>query len=627
MCGITGFVDTIGKSEEHVLRKMVDTLKHRGPDDAGCMLDVHKGCQIGFGHARLSIIDLSYSGHQPMHFKNFSIVFNGEVYNYQEIKEELKKLNHEFISETDTEVILHAFSEWGESCVERFIGMFSFAIFDRNNSKIHLCRDRAGVKPLFYYWKNGIFLFGSELKTFQRHPAFEKEICLDALGMYFEYGYVPFPNCIFKGANKLSPGHWLIFDLETKTFFTRKYWDVLDYYNQPKNYVSYEEALEEVEKLLKSSFEYRMVADVPVGVFLSGGYDSTAVAAILQKNRKEKLKTFTIGFEDANYNEAPFAREVANFLGTDHTEYYCKYQEAKEIIPNLSYFYDEPFADSSAIPTTLVCQLAKKKVSVVLSADAGDEIFFGYSKDYKISSLYKFLSHIPNFLQSSIFSLLHSTFKIGSGYSDRLEDYAWLFCELKESGSLLNPLLRRFSYLTRPFFLKRALKAPLASKSSFDKLLDLDHIDCILAINYLTCLTDDMLVKVDRAAMSCSLEGRDPLLDHRLIQYVASLPTEYKFDGITMKRILKDIVHKYVPKKMMDRPKSGFGIPIYDWLRKDLNFYLEDYCSPQKVKLSNLFNDQKVSLAIENFNKGVKTEQTFIWQLLIFQMWYERWMK
>lgn len=628
MCGITGFIDTRGKSTDNHLRRMVASFKHRGPDDDGQLFESHNNSQIGLGHVRLSIIDLSACGHQPMHFKKLSIVFNGEIYNFKEIKQELVELGHQFVSEADTEVVLHAFDQWGKACVSKFIGMFAFSIYDREQNKLILCRDRAGVKPLYYYWNKGTFLFGSELKTFHEHPAFEKQIDLDSLGLYFRYGYVPSPYCIFKNCFKLDPGHWLIFDLKQNTFKLEKYWALLDTYKRPKLSISYPDAVDSLEQLLISACNYRMVADVPVGVFLSGGYDSTAVASILQCNRSEKIKTFTIGFEDAKYNEAPYAKDISNYLGTDHTEYYCKDKEAKEIIPNLTFYYDEPFADSSAIPTTLVSQLAKKKVSVALSADAGDEVFFGYQKDYRIAHLYKILSIVPKSFRNRLFGILKTTCHIGADLSSKLKNLSVLFGELRESTDLLNPLMKGFGYFTRPNFLKQSLSCiPLNAKCSFDLSLDLHHIDYILAIDYLTCLSDDMLVKVDRATMSCSLEGREPLLDHRLAEFASQLPTNYKFDGKIMKKILKDVVYKYVPKNMMDRPKSGFGIPIFDWLRDDLSFYLEEYCNPEKLKASPYFNEPVVTKAIEQFKEGSFMQRTFIWQLLVFQMWNERWMK
>ncbi|NQV74416.1 MAG: asparagine synthase (glutamine-hydrolyzing), partial [Bacteroidetes bacterium] len=398
MCGISGFVDFKKQLDKESLKGMVHSTTHRGPDDSGCEFYSNQAEHIGLGHNRLAIIDLTAAGHQPMHFDDLSIVFNGEIYNFGEIKDELTKAGHSFKSHSDTEVILHAYKEWGNSCVDRFIGMFAFAIYDRGCSSIILFRDRAGVKPLYYYWNNDLFLFGSELKSFSKIGNFIKEIDFDAVNLFMDYGYVPAPFSIFKNCMKLYPGHILILDLSGKNYTISKYWDVADYYRLPKLKISYEEAKTKLESLLISAFNYRMISDVPVGVFLSGGFDSTAVAAILQKGRKEKIKTFTIGFQEGN-NEAPYAKDIASYLGTDHTEYYCSIREAQDILPLLPYYYDEPFADSSAIPTILVSRIAKKEVTVSLSADGGDEIFAGYIYYRSFVKTADLLLKIPSILR------------------------------------------------------------------------------------------------------------------------------------------------------------------------------------------------------------------------------------
>ena len=397
MCGIVGFVDTQGSGE--VLTKMVGTLHHRGPDDQGISLYRHNDHVIGLGHARLSIIDLSSAGHQPMRFGDLEIVYNGEVYNYEAIKKELQDKGHAFKTHSDTEVILHAFAEWGKACVHRFIGMFAFVIYDRQKQQLNCCRDRAGVKPFYYHHKGNVFLFASELKAFHSSPSFEKAVDLAALGQYFHYGYVPTPYCIFQHTFKLKQGHWLTYDVARNEVHIAPYWSVHEHYQKPKGKMDYQEAKEEVEEIISSACEYRMVADVPVGVFLSGGYDSSAVTAFLQKDRTEKLKTFTIGFEEGN-NEAPFAKATADYLGTDHTTFYCTTKEAQEIIPQLPFYYDEPFADSSAIPTMLVSREARKQVTVALSADAGDEVFVGYDRYQTLLAHAATLSRIPNRFKS-----------------------------------------------------------------------------------------------------------------------------------------------------------------------------------------------------------------------------------
>ena len=396
MCGIAGFIDFNKKSNQELLVNMTDTLEHRGPDDKGYKIWNTEKAAIGFGHRRLSIIDLSPLGHQPMYSKNgrWSIVFNGEIYNYKEIQTELIQIGYEFASNSDTEVILNAFDCWGKQAVHKFIGMFAFALYDMKEQKIHIYRDRAGVKPVYYYWKDNLFLFASELKAFHQHPNFHKDIDVDAVALYFSYTYIPAPYTIFKDTHKLIPGHFLTIDLDSQKITTEKYWDVYDYYAKPALKISKEEAKEETKNLLKSACEYRMVADVPVGVFLSGGYDSSIVTALLQQDRTEKIKTYTIGYADKRFNEATYAKEVATLLGTDHTEYYCPVQDAVDILLTQPHYYDEPFWDSSAIPTTIVSKLARQSVTVALSADGGDEIFAGYHRYDFIVRQQKYLKYV-----------------------------------------------------------------------------------------------------------------------------------------------------------------------------------------------------------------------------------------
>ncbi len=349
MCGIAGFCDFSKKSSNDILKSMTDVLHHRGPDDSGYFWDESEYSQIALGHRRLSILDLSAHGHQPMSFEHLDIVFNGEVYNFKEIKKELLELGYDFYSDSDTEVILKSYHQWGIKAVDRFNGMFAITIYDKKTNQLIFIRDRAGVKPFYYYKKDSLILFSSELKSFHKHPNFQKEINKSSLSLYLQFGYIPEPHSIFKNCYKLRAGHYVEIDLKSQNFKEIKYWDVVDFYNKPKLDISQNEAIERTEELLKSSFEYRMVSDVPVGVFLSGGYDSSVVTAILQSGRSEKLNTFTIGFKEKGFDEAPYAKEVAKYLGTNHTEYYCTQKDALEIIPKLCELYDEPFGDSSAI--------------------------------------------------------------------------------------------------------------------------------------------------------------------------------------------------------------------------------------------------------------------------------------
>ena len=383
MCGIAGFIDFKRRSSEETLAQMFCAVSLRGPDGQVVYFRETGEAAIGLGHRRLSIIDLSTAANQPMHYDGLHIIFNGEIYNYEEIRNELLQKGHYFSTHSDTEVILHSWREWGVDAIHKWHGMFAIALLDEKLNELICIRDRAGVKPLQYYWQDELFIFGSELKSFTQHPYFRKEINPNAVASFLQYACISYPHSIYKNTYKLPPGHLLRFNLSTKQYQLIQYWNVYDYYNKPKLTIGLEDAIDETESILEKAFQYRMVADVPVGVFLSGGYDSSCVTALLQKNSTEKIKTFTIGTTDNKLDEAPYAKQIAQHLGTDHTEYYCTPQEALEIIPELPHFYDEPFADSSAIPTILVSRLARKKVTVALSADAGDEIFAGYNRyDY-----------------------------------------------------------------------------------------------------------------------------------------------------------------------------------------------------------------------------------------------------
>jgi len=380
MCGIVGFVSP--QKDNYVLDQMLSVQAYRGPDDRGIWCEQIDEKYIHLGHNRLAIQDLSVQGHQPFvsHCEEYVIVYNGEVYNFKTIRQELENLGYSFVSQSDTEVILYAYKAWGMKCLEKFIGMFAFGVLDKKLGKMFLVRDRAGVKPLYYYSKDDIFLFSSELKSFHEHPAFKKELNKEVLPYYFQFGYIPAPHTIFKNCYKLEPGHYIELNMGNLEFKIQKYWSVDTYYAKEKFDKNESELLAEIEALLSDAVEQRMVSDVPVGVFLSGGYDSSLVTALLSKNKKRKLHTYTIGFQDKRYNEAEHAKSIAAHFGTKHTEYYISEEDMLSKIERLPFYYDEPFGDSSALPTMLVSELAKKEVTVALSADGGDETFCGYSK-------------------------------------------------------------------------------------------------------------------------------------------------------------------------------------------------------------------------------------------------------
>ena len=627
MCGIVGVVEFKNSISKNELKEMTKTLTHRGPNDTGIDIYNNTNFNIGFGQTRLSIIDITSAGHQPMNYKHLSIVFNGEVYNYKEIRKELISLGHNFISNSDTEVVLHSFLEWGKKCVLKFIGMFAFAILDRSIQKIILFKDRAGIKPLYYYFKNDVFMFSSELKAFHKHSKFIKELNNNAVQQYMDFGFVPSPNCIFNFCNKLNGGCLLVFDLKNKSKLVEKYWDVNSYYQLPRLDISYENAKIELKKILKSAFNYRMVSDVPVGVFLSGGYDSSAVAAILQNGLSSKLKTFTIGFNDGN-NEAVYAKQIANYLGTDHSEFYCDTKNAQEILHQLPEYYDEPFADSSAIPTILVSKLAVKSVTVALSADGGDETFAGYDHYKKFNRILNIINKIPKQFRIYLISLIHFNLKLPISY--RIKQKLNISLKLLNSNDSHLP-----STLYAVFYqLRTELKNNLFKNEIYDdkKIYNntcsgfSDNTSLSLANDYKFYLQNDILTKVDRATMSVSLEGREPLLDHRIIEFAAQLPLEFKY-GKSQKYILKDIVHDYIPKKLMDRPKSGFSIPLDNWIKNDMSEYVKDNLSNENIKSMNLFNSKFIQNYKEDFFNNNKIENsTVIWRLLQFQLWHKKWM-
>jgi len=633
MCGISGFADFNKKTDQSILEKMNRTLAHRGPDGEGYGMYSTGNATIGLGHRRLSIIDLSEGGSQPQTFQSLHITFNGEIYNYAEIKKELEQKGHEFHSHSDTEVILHAYKEWGSAALQKFIGMFAFVIYDEASQKLFACRDRAGVKPFFYYWKDGLLLFGSELKAIVQHPGFIKEINTNAAAAYMQYGYVPTPHCIYNNTFKLKPGHFLEMDIAAKSLHTQQYWNVYDAYNKPTLKISLPDAIIETEKLLTSAFQYRMVSDVPVGVFLSGGYDSGCVTALLQANNTEKIKTFTIGVPDAGLNEAPFAKEIAKHLGTDHTEYYCTEKEALEIVPQLPFFYDEPFADSSAIPTTLVSKIAREKVTVALSADAGDEIFAGYNRYDYVMKYGKKIQSIPGFMRKTAAGIMNAI----PANSIPVLNKKYLFHSRYEKLKMLlkNPtqqnILMSLTQLMNDDDIAALFKNPVTElATAFDSTElqkeNFSELAYMMAIDYQTYLLDDILQKVDRAGMCVSLEGREPFLDHRVIEWAAQLPMEYKYNNGTKKFIIKEIVHKYIPKEMMDRPKMGFGIPISKWLQNELKPFVDQYFDEAFIQKQNIFNNEVIQRIKKSFYQGKIERAEKIWYLLMFQMWYDKWM-
>lgn len=640
MCGITGF---IGKTKDiEVLSSMIDVQHHRGPDDNG--VDIYKSKHnhyIHFGHKRLSVLDLSMHAHQPFvsDCGEYTMVYNGEVYNFKDIQAELFSLGYKFVSNSDTEVILYAYKEWGIKCLKKFIGMFAFSIFDKVRQKVILVRDRAGVKPLYYYAFNSAFIFSSEIKSFHNHSDFKKELNKDVLGYYMQFGYIPAPYSVFENCYKLEPGHYLEFDLKSNDYEIYKYWDVVDFYKKDKLVLSEKEIISNLEELLLDAFQLRMVSDVPVGVFLSGGYDSSMVTSVLQRNSSSMLKTFTIGFDENGYNEAEHAKKIAEYLGTDHTEYYCSKNDMLDIVEPLPFYFDEPFGDSSSIPTMLVSKLAKNDVTVALSGDGGDEAFCGYSKYFALDSLSSLLNNnikkrcLKLFLKifsdnsiDRINGLLPKSIK-QTNVRDKFQKFkravdAKSFSEMFENAS---------SYINKHDIgkLLSEYNGHNLHGTAFNVFDELNHshlIERMMVTDYKTFMVDDVLTKVDRATMSVSLEGREPLLDHRIIEYMARVPVEIKYKNGQGKYLLRQVLYKYLPKEMVDKPKSGFQIPMNEWLKADLRYLIDKYLDKNKLNCDGIFNGHEVEKVVNMYLSGKYVNINELWFIISFEMWKEKWL-
>jgi len=633
MCGLAGFVSP--KRREKTVKKMLEVQAYRGPDVNGVFVRQTAGSYIHMGHNRLSIQDLSARGHQPFvsECEKYIIVFNGEVYNFKSIRRELEALGYSFVSESDTEVVLYSYKEWGMACLEKFIGMFAFAILDTARQKFVLVRDRAGVKPLYYYWDGSIFLFASELKSFHEHPGFVKELNKNIMLYFFRFGYIPAPYTVFKNSFKLEPGHCLEFDIRNLSFSTYAYWSAKACYEQEKFDKDEAAILEELEELLTEAVELRMVADVPVGIFLSGGYDSSLVAALLAKNRKRELHTFTIGFNEKAYNEAEYAKAIAAHLGTHHTEHYISGKDVLDKIETLPYFYDEPFGDSSAAAVMAISEQAKKDVTVILSGDGGDEVFCGYSKyffiekfapllsgSFKASILKGLLNYFDGRHAEYINALLPSAIR-----QTNIQDKYNKFKRAMSADSVEEMFIAASSYADTgriKTFLKTADDKTVYGKFAMDRKLSL--MDNMMLVDYRTFMVDDVLAKVDRATMSVSLEGREPLVDHRILEYMARVPSSMKYKNGQNKYLERQILYKYVPKSIMERPKAGFRIPLDNWLRAELKPMVEKYLDISRLD-KEIFDPENVKKMKQELFNGNVSNVSLIWFILVYEMWKERW--
>lgn len=631
MCGICGFVSRDNIRPEQ-LRAMNDTMYHRGPDDSGAeIFDASGGYSVGLAQRRLSILDLSALGHQPMHSQDerLVVVYNGEIYNFGELREELS--SYPFRSHCDTEVILAAYLKWGISCVERFQGMFAIALFDRESGELFLVRDRIGKKPL-YYWINGdTLVFASELKPIMAYPGFPQNIRRDVIRRYLFQQCVNEPYSIFEDVYKVIPGQILKLALNahpTKERITKwKYWDIAEVYNRQKEQPvgSYEEAKARLKALLRDAVGKRLTADVPVGAFLSGGYDSSLVTAIAQELSPEPVKTYSIGFEEERYNEAEYAREVAGYLGTCHTELYIDEKAMFDMVESIPRYYDEPFADSSQIPSMLVAQLAAEDVTVVLSGDGGDEFFCGYNLYDSVAQAQKLdalgrltysVCRLPPFRKAGLLERLPFRVQVVAGNHDK---------ETKTQlggSSYIRVIDRMVPGGGVPF--RFPIEGKYREKNWQARRMLVDEE---------TYLPGDILCKVDRATMKYSLEARCPLLDVSVMEYSYRLPHAYKYADGVKKRILKDIAYEYIPRELLERPKVGFGVPLDKWMRGPLREQLTDMCDTEYLRRQGIFDAAYVNQFINEYlktgDKGPASGANFsrtAWSFFVFQQWYRTYM-
>ena len=633
MCRIAGAF-SINENEivpDHI-QYMRDTMVNGGPDDAGLWINYTRN--IGFGHRRLSIIDLSSAGHQPMHTDcgRYTICYNGEIYNFREIREELERKGVNFRSDCDTEVLLHAFSCYGINCLSRFHGMFAFAIWDEEEATLTLARDRIGVKPLYYSLQNGIFFFGSELKAIMAHPRFDKKLSNRGLELFLEYSYIPHPYTILEDTNKLGPGQWLTVNkhgtIESGTWWSLKDRVVEDFDWDDKTAVE-----DELEMRLMRSFERRMVADVPVGLFLSGGIDSSLLLALLSRNSGRQLKTFTIGFNESEYNEADHAQKVASAFNSDHHELYLEPDRGLEIIDQLSTVWDEPFGDNSAIATYLVSEFAVQHVKVALSADGGDELFCGYPKYWltkqRVASIrnYQLLCRMLAYTPSFVLETAGRNF-FGNKLL-KIKDLMRHFPDIDKNTFIYGQHV--FSqFQLEKLHQRDYIGGGLPQGELWDAFPSDDPLTRMMAVDLCSYHVDDIHVKVDRATMHNSLEAREPFLDQEIVEFAFGMPSTYKLpdnDPNKSKNILRKILYKYVDKSIIERPKMGFGVPLDRWLNNELKTMVDALLNPSKLKSQEIFNPTYVSQILLSFKKKPKQELSKVWNLLVFQMWYEKWMK
>lgn len=622
MCGIAGFV---GRGTKETLQKMTDVLSHRGPDDQGFFYK--EG--IGFGHRRLSIIDISNRGHQPMwdHTQQIAVIFNGEIYNFKSLRTQLERKGKHFKSDSDTEVIVELYCIYGEKCFEMLHGMFAIALYDRRKEKVVLARDRFGKKPLYWGIIDDTLIFGSELKALMGHPLFRKELDLVSVNKYLLYGYIPTPHSIFKDIQKLEPATYLVY--EKRTVRKECFWT----FSSEVNNISLKDACIELDHILDRSVSSRLIADVPLGIFLSGGLDSSTIAYYAQKNSRDKIQTFSIGFEERSFDESHFAQDVASYLCTDHHVEVLRSKDMLDLMPQITTFLDEPVADASFIPTYFLSKFTRQHVTVALGGDGGDELFAGYPT-FQAVTWANLIAKVPHRVRENLFYLARTlipTRDTNFHLAFKIDQFASGFESNKRY--LHQQWLGSFGEAGRGKLFKREVWDTLASCNIFEDIDQYhedikipDALNKLLAIYIRTYLMDNVLVKVDRASMAQSLEVRAPFLDHKLVDFVLSLPYAYKYKRFASKILLKQLMEDKLPSKIIKRKKKGFGIPLAKWLREDLQGWCHEVLSEAHINNVGLFDYQTIQALMDQHFSGRRDVHKQLWTLIVFQLWYDRWM-
>ncbi len=647
MCGLVGFWQNGGGHEqENIVSAMAEKLTSRGPDDKGVWLNPELG--VALAHRRLAILDLTSAGHQPMISESgrYVLVYNGEIYNHLDLRHELEEKGSapNWRGSCDTETLIAGFEKWGiERTLLRTKGMFAFALWDQSKHSLTLGRDRLGEKPLYYGLINGIFFFASELRALKAHPSFDTEIDRKALNLFMQFGYVPTPYSIYKNIRKLEPGCTINFSSPSDVPETQPYWSAEDIIIQGLRNPfcgTQQEGIDELEKLLLNSVKQQMLADVPLGVFLSGGVDSSLVTCLMEAQTSHPVHTFSIGFHEKEYNEAENSKEVANYLGTKHTEFYITPKDALEAIPKIPSIFSEPFSDSSQIPTYILSKLARQHVVVALSGDGGDELFGGYNRYTSIHKFWKYLSLVPpparRLLAWIVLSFSPDSYDKMLGSTQN-----WIphHMKIKDIGNKLHKSAQAISARTPEEFYSNLIRhwkdgdglvlglntsstSPSCLKSSI-QLPPESYIQNMMANDLVSYLPDDILVKVDRSSMAVGLETRIPMLDHKIVEYACSLPLDLKICNGTGKWILRQVLYKYIPKKLIERPKMGFGVPIGSWLRGPLRNWAEELLSRNRILQDGYFNPDPIQKKWNEHLSGKRDRQQPLWNILMFQAWLD----